>query len=204
MRVGKTWGWSAWRYCIELVTFLKNVLRPHRTLIKASDLASQIAVSNSPYDRSISSFRVSQLQGLGSPFSVTLPPSLSVPRDPWLQLSLLYAIPPFWHREGVPRVPPDHNPPPACLNLSNAQDHIQARESNQGRFLRATKNCMIHTGALGEQSVGLLCQFLLKLPIKNWLNNLKKNRCSSVNTKASNCYLEGSICTNTSWDKTSP
>lgn len=115
MRVGKTWGWSAWRYCIELVTFLKNVLRPHRTLIKASDLASQIAVSNSPYDRSISSFRVSQLQGLGSPFSVTLPPSLSVPRDPWLQLPLLCVIPPFWHREGVPRVAPDHNPPQPVL-----------------------------------------------------------------------------------------
>lgn len=115
MRVGKTWGWSAWRYCIELATFLKNVLRTHRTLIKASDLASQIAVSNSPYDRSISSFRVSQLQGLGSPFSVTLPPSLSVPRDPWLQLPLLYVIPPFWHREGVPRVAPDHNPPQPVL-----------------------------------------------------------------------------------------
>ena len=57
MRVGKIWGWSAWRYCIKLVTFLKNILHPHRTLIKASDLASQIAVINSPYDMNISSFK---------------------------------------------------------------------------------------------------------------------------------------------------
>lgn len=57
MRVGKTWGWSARRYCIKLVTFLKNILCPHRAFTKASDFTSQIAVSNPPYDRNISSFR---------------------------------------------------------------------------------------------------------------------------------------------------
>lgn len=51
MRVGKTWGWSAWRYCIKLAAFLKNILHPHKPLVKASDLALQIAVSPSPCDR---------------------------------------------------------------------------------------------------------------------------------------------------------
>lgn len=145
-------------------------------LIKASDLASQIAVSNSPYDRSISSFRVSQLQGLGSPFSVTLPPSLSVPRDPWLQLPLLYVIPPFWHREGAPRVAPDHNPPQPVLTWVMPKTTYRPGSPTREDFWEQQKT-------VWSIKVPWESKFLLKLPIRNWLNNLKKNTCSSVNTR---------------------
>lgn len=181
MRVGKTWGWSARRYCIKLVTFLKNILCPHRAFTKASDFTSQIAVSNPPYDRNISSFReFVSFRIWVVPFLLLSHPRSQCPET--LGFSCLCCMPS--HPFDTVRVSPGHpqitTPPPACLNLIDAQDHIQARESKQGRFMKVTKNCMIHTGTLEKQSISLFCQFLLKLAIRNWLNNLKKNRCSSV------------------------
>lgn len=182
--VGKTWTWSTQRYCIKLFTFLENVLCPHRTLaIEISTLAPQIEVSNSPYGGNSSSlYTVCQLWDLGSLFSVSLPPSLWRPRDPWLQLFLLCAIPLFWHRVSVLRVPQDHDPSQLVLTWLMPKP-TETRVSSQRRFMTATENSVVHTGTLKTN------QLLLKLDIRNWLNHLKKNSCSSVVTKISNCFF---------------
>lgn len=51
--------------------------------------------------------------------------------------------------------------------------------------MRATKkSSMIHIVALEKQLISLLHQAL-----RNWLNNLEKSRCSSVNTKEKSYLL---------------
>jgi len=183
MRVGKTWGWSAWRCCIKLVTFLKNILLPHRTLSKASDLVSQIAVSTSPCDSSMSSFRefVS--------FRIWVVPSLLLSHPQFLYpetlgFSCLGQM--LSHPLDTGRVSPGS--PQITVSPSLSYPHrcprpLTGQGVRPGKIYESTNRlCDPHRHS--GKTISLLYHFLLKLTIRRWLNNRKKNRCS-VNTKAS-------------------